>query len=190
MKRSILITLALVAVALLFGNVAKADTITVGGIGYTMTYIETDSPNVYDVQLTINTSGADMSGTLSSFAVQFTGATSVSLESSPGDAWTVMGQGTNNPTGCNINGSANWWCSEGPAVSVPGGTETFVFDVTMPNGVSLPTTSGIQAFQGQGDLAISNDVGIGTSVPEPSSLAMLGFGLFGLIGYGRRRLHI
>ena len=37
---------------------------------------------------------------------------------------------------------------------------------------------------------MSEGITDGGSVPEPSSLAMLGFGLIGLIGYGRRRLHI
>lgn len=187
MKRSILITLTLVAMVVLANRSTKADTISAGGVSYTFTSVGTDSPNVFDVMLHIDTT-AGVSGTLSSFSVQFTGATSVSLESSPSNAWSVQGQGPNNPSGCNINGSANLWCSSGPAISVPGSSYDFVFDVTMPGGTPLPTTTHIQAFQGQGALAISSDVGIGA--PEPSSLAMLGFGLISLVGFGRRRFHV
>jgi PEP-CTERM motif len=187
MYRKLIFASIFVAVLALASAPVHADTTCSGGVCYTFTTGEADGGGVFDVNLAITTAGASISGTLSSFSVQFTGATNVALESSPA-GWSVLGQGPNTPSGCNINGSANLWCSAGPAISVPDGTIDFTFDVTMPAGTPLPTETHIQAFQGQGVLAISNDVGISPpSVPEPSSLMLLGTGLFGLAGFARRR---
>lgn len=193
MKKTIWVVVAALAIVAVSWP-AKAST-TWDGITYSFTNTGMDGSNVYDVALTMDTSGALDTGYLSAFSVQFTGATLVAFDPLNGyPNWSPLQKGTSTgpaPTDCNFNGSANHWCTEwigsGTAPAVPdAGTLTFNFDVTMPLGTSLPTVAGIQAFQGQGDLAISNNVPF--DAPEPSTLAFLGIGLFGLVVLSGRRL--
>ena len=198
---------ALVMLACAFAGVAKAttcspsDCTSAGGVTYTFTNT-TDGDDtgqmppgngIFDVTLVIDTTGATASGTLSKFAVNLAGASSVTMESVSSNAagWTVLGMGNVNQ--CGTATMNPFWCSSGPAITVtsggPGDVFTFVFEVNMGSS-ALPETH-IQAFQGQGGLAISNDVGIGTpgtSVPEPGSIVMLGVGLLGLALLGGRRV--
>jgi hypothetical protein len=200
MKNFLRIGIMLACMCFAFAAIANATSCTpsascVGGISYTWTFLEQDSssPNVFDVQLVIDTTAPlAATGMLSTFAVNFGGsATNVALESSPGGAWTVVGQGPNTPKGCNINGSSAAWCSMGPTVNVPDGVLTFLFDVTIP---ILPGTAHVQAFQGQGPLAISNDIPIGGSsgpplVPEPATLVLFGTMLSAAALLGKRLMN-
>jgi PEP-CTERM motif len=195
MKRAILL-IALVAMAAFgFAGVAMADSTTAGGVVYTFTNDGSDGSGGFLVTMTVDTTGATADGTLSSFAVQFTGATSVSFSSISANAgtWSAIIQGNNGGNNCTA-GMANFWCSNATsggiaATAAPGDGDvyTFVFDVT---GVATaPTATHIQAFQGEGALAISNDVGVGppTSTPEPASMLLLGLGLAGVPFLRRKR---
>ena len=176
-----------------FTTSSKADTTSAGGVNYTFKSSGADGGGMFDVTMTIDTTGAVASQNLSSFSVQFTGATSVTVESASNGTWSVLGKGANTGHGCHINGHADHWCADttGSGIDVMAGGSgvfTFVFDVNM-GGLGLPTDSHIQAFQG-GPLAISNDVGIGAEtsvVPEPATLALLGLSILGMTLRFRRR---
>jgi hypothetical protein len=196
MKKVLIFTALLALASFGFATNAKADTTSAGGVTYTFTSDGSDGSGGFLVTMTVDTTGATADGTFSSFAVQFTGATNVSFSSISANAgtWSAIIQGNNGGNTCTSNNNTNFWCSNSTsgglpitAVSGDGGVFTFVFDIT--GLATAPTTTHIQTNQGEGALAISNDVGVGppTTTPEPASMLLLGLGLAGVPFLRRKR---
>lgn len=198
-----------------FAGYAKADTIGPGascascfGSSYTLSYTTTANPNVFDVNLVIDTTGYTGTSTnlLNSVALkivpQSSDITSISLVSAPSTFSSTVSTGLN-ANGC-AGGGGGYFCSEsstnGLAVGGSGDIYSFTWQVavTAPSDLVLgagdASVKALYVTSSGGPGGITSEpitLDPGTSpVPEPSSFAFLGTGLLGVAGLVRRKLSV
>jgi hypothetical protein len=191
---------ALLGLALVGSAKADSTTDTTNNVTYTATSVLV-GPGEFDVTLTVDASGFNQgSGFLTSVAMQFTGATLVTLADAPGGAgdWSLILPGGTNANGC--SGTGNFFCTQNITGIAPvpvAGPYTFVFDVFGSAG-SAGTDSDIKAEYAAGPNPVTSKnlgqtsqgivIGGSPSVPEPGSLPLLGVGLIAVIGFASRKL--
>jgi hypothetical protein len=191
----------------LIGFVASAKADTIGptncgsclGSSYTLTYTATANPNVFDIFLKVDTSATTLSTSdlLNAVAPKVSSSfASVAFVSGP---FGTVEDGGIAAGGCNGNGNG-FFCSGGTGLAIGAGkVYNWEWAVTLASPGNLFTASNEASIKASfvtpagGNAGItSEDItlqpGTTPSVPEPSTLMLLGTGALGLAGAIKRRL--
>jgi hypothetical protein len=184
---------------------AKADTIGPTGCGsclgssYTLTYTTTANPDVFDIFLKVDTSATTLSTSdlLNAVAPKVSSSfTNIAFVSGP--FGTVQNGGLSSG-GCDGSGSG-FFCSGGTGLAIGSGhVYNWEWAITLAAPGDLFTASDEASIKASfvtpagGNAGItSEDItlqpGTTPSVPEPSTLMLLGTGAVGLAGVIKRRL--
>jgi hypothetical protein len=190
----------------LLGLVASAKADTIGpsncgsclGSSYTLTYTATANPNIFDIFLKVDTSATTLPGDFLNAVAPKVSSSFVSVAFVSGPFGTVQDGGLS-AGGCNGNGSG-FFCSGGTGLAIgPGKVYNWEWAVTLSSPGDLFTGSDAASIKasfltpsgGNGGLT-SEDItlqpGSTPSVPEPSTLILLGTGALGFVGVIKRRL--
>jgi hypothetical protein len=194
-----------------FNTPLKADTIGPSNCGsclgssYTLTYITTANPDAFNVQLVIDTSGFTnpTTDTLNAVALKVSSSNpTVTLLSGPTSFTSVMAGGLS-ASGCDGHGSG-FFCSPSSGLGVPVGSpaDVYTFDylVTLASASDLftnPLEASVKALYvdttGKQNGITSEGItlqpgAVPPTVPEPSSIFLLGTGLLGLAVTVKRKL--
>jgi hypothetical protein len=192
-------------------GVAKADTIGPGtgcsscfGSSYTLTDATTNTPGVFDVFLTVDTTGSTLSSTkdfLNAVSIklvsQRSAITDVTLLSSP-YSYGITENGGLNSSGCSGVGGG-YFCNSytgagsGLAIGRSGDVYHFEWQLTLASASDLLTGDDAISIKAlYVDAITGKSAGITSegidptpatpSVPEPSSFLLLGTGLAGFVG--------
>ncbi|HEX4576368.1 MAG TPA: PEP-CTERM sorting domain-containing protein [Edaphobacter sp.] len=191
----------------LLGFVASAKADTIGpsncgsclGSSYTLTYTATANPDIFDIFLKVDTSATTLSTSdlLNAVAPKVSSSfTNIAFVSGP---FGTVQDGGLAAGGCNGSG-AGFFCSGGTGLAIGSGkVYNWEWAITLASPGDLFTGSNEASIKASfvtpagGNAGItSEDItlqpGTTPSVPEPSTLMLLGTGALGLAGAIKRRL--